>query len=105
MYFGLPQQTINKIIEVFENTKEIKKAVIFGSRARGDYGETSDIDIGLYLEGKLDVGVFDNIDIVAGIYKTNILIVEEIVNKKLKANIERDAVVIYEKSITHYPKG
>jgi predicted nucleotidyltransferase len=99
MTFGLHHETLKKIREVFLNSKEIKKVVIFGSRARGDYNETSDIDIGLYLDGKLESGIIDNINIAAGIYKTNVLIVEEVVNKKLKENIEREGIIIYQNTL------
>jgi predicted nucleotidyltransferase len=37
MRFGLDDKKIEKIITVISQLKAVKKAVIFGSRARGDY--------------------------------------------------------------------
>ncbi len=45
MKFGLKQNTIDKINAVFEKISEIEEVVIYGSRAKGNYREGSDIDI------------------------------------------------------------
>ena len=45
MKFGLGDETINKINFVFEKYPEIEEVNIFGSRAKGNYKESSDIDI------------------------------------------------------------
>ena len=42
--FGLPQRTINELIEYFKSKPEIEKVVIFGSRAKRNYKNGSDID-------------------------------------------------------------
>ncbi len=47
MKFGLTEKTINKINSVFEKISEIEEVVIYGSRAKGNYREGSDIDITL----------------------------------------------------------
>jgi uncharacterized protein len=98
MLYGLPDETLHKLKEVFLLSKGIKVAVLFGSRARGDFKDNSDIDIGLYIDGELYSGFYDDVDIAAGIYKTNILIVDEVVNKKLMKNIKNDEVVIYRRN-------
>jgi predicted nucleotidyltransferase len=98
MLYGLPDETLAKLKEVFILSKVVKIAVLFGSRARGDFKDNSDIDIGLYIDGTLYSGFYDDVNISAGIYKTNILIVNEVVNKKLMENIKNDEVVIYRRS-------
>jgi predicted nucleotidyltransferase len=45
--FGLSASTIDKITSVFENYPEIEKAILYGSRAKGNYRKGSDIDITL----------------------------------------------------------
>jgi predicted nucleotidyltransferase len=97
MSYGLPDETLDKLREIFVLSKVVKVAVLFGSRARGDFKDNSDIDIGLYIDGELYSGFYDDVDIAAGIYKTNILIVDEVVNQKLMENIKNDEVVIYTK--------
>ncbi len=47
MRFGLEENIINKLIEVFETNPKVDKAFIFGSRAKGNYNEGSDIDIAI----------------------------------------------------------
>ena len=47
MNFGLTDITINKINSVFEKYSEIEEVIIYGSRAKGNFREGSDIDITL----------------------------------------------------------
>lgn len=82
MKFGLSEQTLQKINGVFTQYPQIDKVVLYGSRARGDYKNGSDIDLTLYggetlthtllsqiandLDDKLlpytiDLSIFDNI--------------------------------------------
>lgn len=50
MNFGLSQNTINIIISTLSQYREIKRAVIFGSRSMGNYKNGSDIDIAVFGE-------------------------------------------------------
>lgn len=50
MNFGLKDSDLGYIIDVIGRFSEIKKAVIFGSRAKGNYKPGSDIDIAIYDE-------------------------------------------------------
>ena len=43
--FGLSEKTINLINEIFIKYSGIEKVLIYGSRARGDYRNGSDIDL------------------------------------------------------------
>lgn len=45
MKFGLAKNTVDAIVVVFEEHPKIDKAFIFGSRAKGNYRNDSDIDI------------------------------------------------------------
>jgi len=46
--FGLKESIIQNIKDVFSRYSEIEKAVIYGSRAKGNYRKGSDIDITLF---------------------------------------------------------
>lgn len=46
--YGLDENTLQKIRGVFARYSEIEKAVIYGSRAMGNYKRGSDIDITLF---------------------------------------------------------
>ena len=45
MPYGLNDQTIAKIIAVFAACPEIEKVLLYGSRAKGNYRDGSDIDL------------------------------------------------------------
>lgn len=45
MKFGLDENIVEKIIQVFEANSKVDKALVFGSRAKGNYRPDSDIDV------------------------------------------------------------
>lgn len=50
MPYGLKQEIIDKINRIFTRHKEVETAILYGSRAKGNYRPGSDID--LTLKGK-----------------------------------------------------
>jgi uncharacterized protein len=49
--FGLPKEAIKKMRTVFRKYSEVKKVILYGSRAKGNYKLGSDID--LCIEGEM----------------------------------------------------
>lgn len=47
MKFGLSDNLIKNINQIFERYPKVSEVVIFGSRAKGDYRDGSDIDLAL----------------------------------------------------------
>lgn len=47
MQFGLSESTIEKMKSVFSRFHMINQIIIFGSRAKGNYRENSDIDLAI----------------------------------------------------------
>lgn len=45
--FGLYPDSYNKIISIFQKHENVEKVIIYGSRAKGNYKEGSDIDFTL----------------------------------------------------------
>ena len=45
--FGLPNEDIKAITDILEHCSEVEHALIFGSRAKGNYRNGSDVDIAL----------------------------------------------------------
>ena len=45
--YGLQPHTIQAIQDVFANYSQIEKAILYGSRAKGNYRNGSDIDLTL----------------------------------------------------------
>lgn len=76
---------------------DIKKIVLFGSRARGDNRNNSDIDVAIYLKSEKDKGaIYDEINDIETLYKIDIVFVNESTDIELLKNINRDGVILYE---------
>lgn len=61
MNFGLSTSTTNKINSVFEKHPEIEEVIIYGSRAKGNFREGSDIDITI-LGNDLNINILSEIN-------------------------------------------
>lgn len=92
----------NELSNIFSKYKEIKKVVIFGSRARGDYKKTSDVDICLF-GNKVDHAVLSkvwfDIEEINTYLSFDIINYNELVKKELINNILKDGIEIYNEQI------
>jgi predicted nucleotidyltransferase len=100
---GLNENNINIIQDICSKFKSIEKAVLYGSRAKGIQKKFSDIDIALYgdFQGSNPVvsGVLGCLEDSELPYICDVIHYEEIKNPNLKANIDRDGVVIYTRDV------
>jgi len=99
MEYGLPDRTLKTLYSIFQKYPCIRQAVIYGSRAKGEYSKGSDIDLSLKTDGSfthkdlLDItGDFDDSDIP---YFVDVSIYEKLSNSSLKAHIDRVGKVLY----------
>ncbi len=92
MQFGLSNEDIDKIKVVFAKFPEIERVVIYGSRVKGNYKPSSDIDLTLVGE-KLNLTLLqtleNEIDDLLLPYKFDISIFHQISNPDLINHIER----------------
>lgn len=99
--FGIDESIIENIINIIKEYNEITKAVIFGSRARGDYKNTSDIDIALFgdkLNNTINTKIFYQIEDLYIPYKIDLINFNTLGdNNKIKENILKEGVEIYAK--------
>lgn len=99
--FGLSDKIIEDIKSILKKYPEVEKAVIFGSRARGDYRKGSDIDITLFgdkLTNSINTKIFYDIDDLYLIYKIDLINFNTLSNEdKLRQNILNEGVEIYAK--------
>ena len=106
--FGLKEATINKIMAVFEKYTQIDKILLYGSRAKGNYRNGSDIDltlIGDQLNYSQLSSIESDIDDLFLPYSFDISIFKDIDNPDLVEHINRVGVVLYEKdSLSAFPK-
>lgn len=91
------QQLYNQIAEIGKKYNAAK-IVLFGSRARGDHRERSDIDLAIYGVGERDQSAFaDDIDHLPTLLDFDLVFVSVKTDARLLANIERDGKVIMDK--------
>ena len=93
--YGLEQNVVNSIINLGK-MHGVEKIVLFGSRARGDYKERSDIDIAVYAL-KNEMFFVDIHENVPTLLKIDVIDMRKNVQEELKSAIEREGVTLYEK--------
>jgi predicted nucleotidyltransferase len=94
---GFKKDDLSIIVKVISTFPEIKKAVIFGSRAKGNYKVGSDADIAVWAINNDSIlklaGVLNDETLLP--YKFDLLNYETINNKELKQHIDRVGIEIY----------
>ena len=99
--FGLEEKVILDIIEILKKYEEVESAKIFGSRARGDYREASDIDIALFgekLTSSINTKIFFEIEDLYLPYKIDLINFNSInPDDTIKDNILKEGVEFYAK--------
>ena len=107
--FGLETMEMDKIIMSIASIDGVDKAVIYGSRAKGNYKPFSDVDISLVgksLSYSDLLRLHSIIDDLLLPYEIDLNIFDLIQNENLKEHILRCGRVIYEsrnKGIVHAP--
>ncbi|MFZ4463698.1 MAG: nucleotidyltransferase domain-containing protein [Bacteroidales bacterium] len=100
MKYGLPENTINVIHQVFVLFPEVEKVLMYGSRAKGNFKNGSDIDLSLVGE-KLTLSLQNKIesaiDALLLPYTFDFSIFHQISNPDLISHIERVGIVFYQK--------
>ncbi len=92
---GIKENVINEIADI-ANRCQVDRVVLFGSRARGDFKERSDIDLAVYGGQVTDFTLMVD-------EETSTLLMFDIVDmgicrdEALRESIERDGRTIYEK--------
>lgn len=92
---GLSDQIVQGIYQVLASYPAVKKAVLFGSRARGDYRHNSDIDLAVYVEGEASPELYLDLDDAVGIYKLDYINMNTLSNAELRQVIEQEGIQIY----------
>jgi predicted nucleotidyltransferase len=101
MKYGLSENSIKAIHAVLAQNPNVETAVLYGSRAKGNYREGSDIDLAL-TGSKLDLSqmlrIAAMLDDLMIPYKVDVALLHQINNAELKDHIRRRGVVFYERS-------
>jgi predicted nucleotidyltransferase len=100
MKFGLKEKTITDINHVFKKYPQISNAILYGSRAKGNYRPNSDIDLSLKgenLDLTLLLKVENELDDLLLPYKVDLTIYHRLENPDLVAHIDRVGLMFYDK--------
>ncbi len=97
--YGLEPNVLGRITAVFATFTEVEQAILYGSRAKGNYRPGSDID--LTFKGKLSLQVLNAIsnqlDDLLLPYQFDLSIHGKIDSESLLDHINRVGIVIYSK--------
>jgi predicted nucleotidyltransferase len=99
----LPEKVRARLLAVLSKEPRVDKAILFGSRARGDARDCSDIDLAL-VGAQIPLSLNTKLREAAGLYPLDIVRIENLENNSLLVSIERDGVVIYsaEEAVAFY---
>ena len=98
MKYGLKDSTIHKIQSVLACHPEVGKAILYGSRAMGNYKNGSDIDLtlcGAGLTRKVLYRIMDELDDLLLPYMIDLSILDNIRDPDLRDHIQRVGVTFY----------
>ena len=104
MSHDLSDSSVAKIQGVFARYPAVEKAVLYGSRAKGNYKPGSDIDLtffGSTLTHRLLADIADALDDLLLPYSIDLSIFEDLNHPKLREHIECDGVVFYERPVSN----
>lgn len=99
--FGLSEITVQKICAVLARYPQVEQAILYGSRAKGNYKRGSDID--LTLRGGADLtlrvlyNIMDELDELLLPYTIDVSLYATISDAEVRAHIERVGIVFYRK--------
>jgi predicted nucleotidyltransferase len=95
---GLSEQTVEKIQAVLASVPEVEKAVVYGSRAQGNFKPGSDIDLTLFGEGlteQMMSRIYWGLDDLLLPYKIDLSLFSQLKHTALIDHIRRVGIALY----------
>lgn len=96
MKYDLSERLAGEISR-FARSAGVEKIVLFGSRARGNNTERSDVDLAVY-GGDFDSFYWNIQENVHSLLMFDLVNVDEGISRDLEEEIERDGIALYEKA-------
>ena len=93
---------MTKLHAVFSRYPEVEQAILYGSRAKGNYRPGSDIDLilkGPQLSPRILCQIQDNLEDGPLPYRVDLSIFAQITHAELVTHIERVGIVFYDRSV------
>lgn len=92
---GIRQDVLKEICDLAEKY-QIEKVILFGSRARGDFKRTSDIDLAVE-GGEVESFALDIDEETTTLLQYDIVDLSRRIQPELRESIEREGKILYEK--------
>jgi len=92
---GIKEKVLQELCELAKKYN-IEKVILFGSRARGDYRRTSDIDIAVS-GGDIERFILDTEEETSTLLEYDIVNLDGKMQEELRQTIEREGKLLYEK--------
>ncbi len=94
--FGLPQKTIDELINYFTQRPEIEKVVIYGSRVKGTHHNGSDIDFAIWTDKHETISnILSELDDLPTPYMFDVTDYKTLNHEGMKNSIDRDGKLFY----------
>ncbi|MGL4252621.1 MAG: nucleotidyltransferase domain-containing protein [Fusobacteriaceae bacterium] len=94
--FGLKESEFYLIIDILKiYSKEIEWVKIFGSRARGDFKNYSDIDLAVAFRKDIILELTDNFKESNLQFTVDVIDYKKIVNEKLKSYVDKEGKILF----------
>lgn len=98
--FGLPERTINELLEYFKSKPFIEKVCIYGSRAKGTYHYGSDIDFAVWTDDHENIQrVWGELDDLPTPYMFDVTDYRALTHEGMKKSIDTDGKLFYQKEV------
>lgn len=96
--YGIEEEIYQEMMSLFKEIKEINKVILFGSRAKGTYKPTSDIDLAVdFVEDSKKLLLIRKLDEMRCALKFDVLNIKQIKNEQLIHDIKNEGIIIYNK--------
>ena len=92
---GIKSKVLQEIVQLAKENC-IEKVILFGSRARGDFKERSDIDLAFHCGNSTNF-ILDVDELTSTLLEYDIVDLDKPVRKELLESIKNEGVVLYEK--------
>ena len=105
MKHGLPLSTIQKILTVLSHHNQVEQAILYGSRAKGNYKKGSDIYLtllgGVGLTLQILFRILNDLDELSLPYTFDLSIFNDITDPDVIEHIQHVGVIFYKKGVTY----
>lgn len=97
--YGLSEDILKDFSLVFDKFSDIKKVILFGSRARENFSFASDIDLAIdapSMNNAVYTNLWSLLDELPIVFKLDVLHLQSLNNDKLIESITKDGVIFYQ---------